>query len=117
MYIGDIERPASIVEDPLNKVDALSISYGRTSVMVWTDERLGISKTIDSIAGNKWTYLLPRKYALIFIMKSIYYESMKEIRKKKRWDHFSPLRFLKEIHWCINIYTLMDDNELSERKN
>lgn len=42
VYIGDMERLASMIEDPLRKVDAYSLSYGITSAVLWADKRLGI---------------------------------------------------------------------------
>jgi hypothetical protein len=71
VYIGDMERLASMIEDPLNKVDAYSLSYGISSAVMWADERLGISETIDSVVGHKGTDLSPGKYALIFIMNRL----------------------------------------------
>ncbi|MEM4067053.1 MAG: transposase, partial [Candidatus Micrarchaeaceae archaeon] len=71
VYIGDMERLASMIEDPLRKVDAYSLSYGITSAVLWADKRLGISDTIDSVIGHKGSDLSPGKYALIFIMNRL----------------------------------------------
>ncbi len=71
VYIGDMERLASMIEDPLRKVDAYSLSYGISSAVMWADKRLGISDIIDSVVGHKGTDLSPGKYALIFIMNRL----------------------------------------------
>ncbi|MEM3844598.1 MAG: transposase, partial [Candidatus Parvarchaeota archaeon] len=71
VYIGDMERLASMIEDPLRKVDAYSLSYGITSAVLWADKRLGISDTIDSVIGHKGSDLSLGKYALIFIMNRL----------------------------------------------
>ncbi len=71
VYIGDMERLASMIEDPLRKVDAYSLSYGITSAVLWADKKVGISDTIDSVLGHKGSDLSPGKYALIFIMNRL----------------------------------------------
>jgi len=71
VYIGDMDRLASMIEHPLEKVDAYSLSYGISSAVLWADKRLHISETIDSVIGHKGADLSPGKYALIFIMNRL----------------------------------------------
>jgi len=70
-YIGYMDRLASMIEHPLEKVDAYSLSYGISSAVLWADKRLHISETIDSVIGHRGADLSPGKYALIFIMKRL----------------------------------------------
>jgi hypothetical protein len=62
---------ASMIEHPLEKVDAYSLSYSISSVILWADKRIHISETIDSVIEHKVDDYSQEKYAFIFIMNCI----------------------------------------------
>ncbi len=71
IYIGSMENLARIIENPLNAVDAYSLSFGMTASVMMIDRIIGLKDIIDSVLGHHDNGLSPGDYVLIFIMNRL----------------------------------------------
>jgi len=115
VYIGDMDRLASMIEHSLEKVDAYSLSYGISLAVLWADKRLHISKTIDSVIGHKGANPSPGKYALIFIMNRLSDPGSKSyIERWIRNDYTSTIFPKPTSQGFWNVMDRFSDDDMEE---
>jgi len=115
VYIGDMDRLASMIEHPLEKVDAYSLSYGISSAVLWADKRLHISETIDSVIGHRGADLSPGKYALIFIMKRLSDPGSKSYIERWIRNNYASTIFSKPTSQGFwNVMDRVSDDDMEE---
>jgi len=67
IYIGDMENLAKLIEQPIENVEAYSLSYGVSAAVTYIDNMLDLTNTINRIMNHKGKGISPGDYVKIFI--------------------------------------------------
>ncbi len=67
VYVGDLDRLAEIIENPMKEISASSLSYGTTAVVLHIESMLNLKNLINDAVGHTDNGLSPGDYAIIFI--------------------------------------------------
>ncbi|PMP74108.1 MAG: hypothetical protein C0180_05000 [Aciduliprofundum sp.] len=67
IYIGSMDNLAKLIEQPLEDVEAYSLSYGVSAAVTYIDNILDLSNTINRIMNHRGRDLSPGDYVRIFI--------------------------------------------------
>ena len=78
IYIGDMDRLAEIIEDPMSDANVVSLDFGTTAFVRVIDERIGLKDAVNSVMGHKGKGMSPGDYILLFIMNRLSDPSSKE---------------------------------------
>ncbi|MGC8912215.1 MAG: IS1634 family transposase, partial [Nitrososphaeria archaeon] len=67
IYVGDLERLAEIIENPMKYVNATSFTYGTTAAVLHIETMINLKEIINNVIGHIKNGLSPGDYAIIFI--------------------------------------------------
>jgi len=67
VYVGDLDKLATIIENPMKDINALSLSYGTSAAVFHIESMLNLKSIINEVVGHTENGLSPGDYAIIFI--------------------------------------------------
>lgn len=118
IYVGDLERLASILENPGHGMEVSTLSFGTSSMCMLLDSEVGLRNTIDTVIDHRDTGHSPGDYALIFIMNRLSHPGSKNsISEWMRGDFSSTLfnKVTSQGYWnSMDRYT---DSAMAEIKS
>ena len=68
IYIGDIDRLAYMINNPMNATLVTSLDFGTTAFVRMVDQKIGLKHIVDSVMGRKGKGMSPGDYMLISII-------------------------------------------------
>ena len=71
IYIGDIDRLAHMIENPMKDMHVMSLDFGTTAFVRMVDRKIGLKDIVDSVMGHKGKGMSPGDYMLLFIMNRL----------------------------------------------
>ncbi len=67
IYVGDLDRLAEIIENPMKDVNATSFTYGITATVLQIETMINLKEIINNVIGHTENGLFSGDYAIIFI--------------------------------------------------
>ena len=71
IYIGDIDRLADMIENPMKDMHVMSLDFGTTAFVRMVDGKIGLKHIVDNVMGHRGKGMSPGDYMLLFIMNRL----------------------------------------------
>ena len=71
IYIGDMDRLADTIGNPMKDAHAISLDFGTTAFVRMVDKRIGLKDIVDKVVGHRGKGMSPGDYMLLFIMNRL----------------------------------------------
>ena len=71
IYIGDIDRLADMIENPMKDIHVMSLDFGTSAFVRMVDRKIGLKHIVDSVMGHSGKGMSPGDYMLLFIMNRL----------------------------------------------
>jgi hypothetical protein len=89
IYVGDIDRIADIIQNPMKDIHVISLDFGTTTFVRMVDQRIGLKDIVESLMNHKGKDVSPGDYMPLFITNHLSDSGSKNSVEK----------------WMINDYT------------
>ena len=64
IYIGDIDRLADMIENPMKDMHVMSLDFGTTAFVRMVDGKIGLKHIVDNVMGHRGKGMSPGDYML-----------------------------------------------------
>lgn len=115
IYVGDLERLAEIIENPMKYVNATSFTYGTTAAVLHIETMINLKEIINNVIGHIKNGLSPGDYAIIFIANRL-----SDPRSKNGIQEWMKNDFISTIYRPVtsqgfwNMMERIDENQIKE---
>jgi transposase len=71
IYIGDMDRLADMIGNPMKDAHVISLDFGTTAFVRIIDQKIGLKDIVDKVIGHRGKGMSPGDYMLLFIMNRL----------------------------------------------